>query len=103
MTWLDRIRSRIFVPGETLEMADRRALLFGAAVSSAGLLLPKAIVSVAPGAAHWVLGDNLWTARTYASGVSISAEAIDASRYREITDYVEMIKSANTDWFAVAT
>jgi hypothetical protein len=41
MTWLDQIRTRIFRPGDTLESSDRRALLFGAAVTSAGLLVPK--------------------------------------------------------------
>lgn len=46
MTWLDRIRSRVFVPGEDLERADRRALLFGATVTAAGLLVPKTIVTI---------------------------------------------------------
>lgn len=47
MTWLDHIRARVFRPGDTLENSDRRALLFGAAVTSAGLLVPKSIVSIA--------------------------------------------------------
>ncbi len=45
MTWLDNIRGLVFRPGESLESSDRRALLFGATVTAAGLLVPKAIVS----------------------------------------------------------
>lgn len=46
MSLLGKIRRLVFVPGETLESADRRALLLGAAVTSAGLLVPRAIISI---------------------------------------------------------
>lgn len=54
MSWLDQIRARVFRPGESLKQADRRAFLLGATVTAAGLLLPKAIVSVP----KWLPGER---------------------------------------------